>query len=131
MFELVPEPVWKTSIGNWSSKLCRRCVAAAAALGLVGVEQPELRVRARGSRLDAAEPARDGNGIGSPETGSWPPPCGSRRPELRCSAVSLTAARLAAAVYTAVMWMRRASGGLSRSARRVGSLNSSAGAQPT
>ena len=20
MFELVPEPVWKTSIGNWSSK---------------------------------------------------------------------------------------------------------------
>ena len=39
------------------------------ALRLVGVEQPELGVHPGGSRLDAAEPARDGTGMGSPETG--------------------------------------------------------------
>ena len=30
-------------------------------LGLLGVQQPELGVRARGGGLDPAEPARDGN----------------------------------------------------------------------
>ena len=40
-------------------------------LGLLGVEQAEVGVRTRGGGLDPAEPARDGNGIGSPETGKF------------------------------------------------------------
>ena len=62
MFDDVPEPVWKTSIGNWSSS--SPCAIAVGGgrdpLGLVGVEQPELGVHARGRGLDPAEPARDG-----------------------------------------------------------------------
>ena len=63
MFELVPEPVWKTSIGNWSS--CSPCGDRVAGGGdplrLLGVEQPELGVHARRGGLDPPEPARDGH----------------------------------------------------------------------
>ena len=61
MFDEVPEPVWKTSIGNWSSCLPSAISSAAAAMrfGELGVEQAELGVRARGGALDAAEPAHD------------------------------------------------------------------------
>ena len=58
MFDEVPEPVWKTSIGN--------CVVVLAGGDLVGgggdrlrelrVEQAEVAVDARGGALDAAEP---------------------------------------------------------------------------
>ena len=41
------------------------------ALSLLGVEQPELGVYARGGGLDPSKPARDGAGIGSPETGKF------------------------------------------------------------
>ena len=63
MFDEVPEPVWKTSIGNWSSCWpCGDLVAGGGdALGEVGVEQAELGVDARGGALDAAEPAHDGD----------------------------------------------------------------------
>ena len=50
MFVEVPEPVWKTSIGNWSSCLPAAISSAAAAISLreACVEQPELAVdRAR------------------------------------------------------------------------------------
>ena len=61
MFDDVPEPVWKTSIGNWAS--CSPWAISSAGvgdpLGEVGVEQPEVGVRARGGALDAAEPAHD------------------------------------------------------------------------
>ena len=62
MFDEVPEPVWKTSIGNWSSSSPAAIRSAAAAIrsALSRVEQPELGVHARGGGLDAAEPARDG-----------------------------------------------------------------------
>ena len=63
MFELVPDPVWKTSIGNWSS--CSPCGDRVAGggdpLGLLGVEQAEVGVRTRGGGLDPAEPAGDGD----------------------------------------------------------------------
>ena len=61
MFDEVPEPVWKTSIGNWSSSspAAIRSPAAAIRSALSGVEQPELGVHTRGSGLDPAEPARD------------------------------------------------------------------------
>ena len=64
MFDEVPEPVWKTSIGNWSS--CSPSAISSAGggdpLGEVGVEQAELGVGARGGALDAAEPAHDRDG---------------------------------------------------------------------
>ena len=61
MFEEVPEPVWKTSIGNWSSSspAAMRSPGGGDPLRLVGVEQAELGVHARGGGLDPAEPARD------------------------------------------------------------------------
>ena len=73
MFELVPEPVWKTSIGNWSSNSPAAILSPAAAIRSrdVRVEQPELGVHARGGGLDPAEPVRDRDGIGSPETGKF------------------------------------------------------------
>ena len=83
MFDEVPEPVWKTSIGNWSSSSPARDAVAGGGdpLGLVGVEQPELGVHARGGGLDAPEPARDRRRdrlAGDGEVAR--PPCGSRRP---------------------------------------------------
>ena len=62
VFELVPEPVWKTSIGNWSSSspAATRSAAAAMRSRLVGVEEAELGVHPRGRGLDPAEPAGDG-----------------------------------------------------------------------
>jgi hypothetical protein len=53
------------------------------ALGDVGVEQPEVGVRARGGGLDPAEPVRDRRGIGSPETGSSRRLLGLAAPQLR------------------------------------------------
>ena len=52
MFELVPEPVWNTSIGNWSSCAPDATSSAAAAIGVgeVGVEHAEVLVDARGAR---------------------------------------------------------------------------------
>ena len=72
VFDDVPEPVWKTSIGNWSSSspAAMRSPAAAMRSRLVGVEQSELAVHARGRSLDAGRAsARPAAGIGSPETG--------------------------------------------------------------
>ena len=47
MFELVPEPVWKTSIGKLVVELSRRDAVGGRrdARRLVLVEQPQLRVR--------------------------------------------------------------------------------------
>ena len=83
MFDDVPEPVWKTSIGNWSSSspAATRSRGRGDPLGLVGVEQPELGVHARRGGLDPAEPARARRpGSARRRRGSWRPPCGSRRP---------------------------------------------------
>ncbi len=64
MFELVPEPVWKTSIGNWSSCSPRAIAIAGCSdpLGLVCVEEAEIAVHPGGGGLDPAEPACDGDG---------------------------------------------------------------------
>ena len=61
MFDEVPEPVWKTSIGNWSSSspFAMRSAGCRDPLGLLGVEEPEIGVHARGRGLDAPEPASD------------------------------------------------------------------------
>ena len=92
MFDEVPEPVWKTSIGNWSSSspLGDPVGGGGDALGLLRVEQPELGVHARGGGLDAARAsARRAPGIGSPETWKFstaffvsPPQSSSMAPSL-------------------------------------------------
>ena len=58
MFEEVPEPVWKTSIGNWSSCSPAATASPAAAIrsAIVGVEQAELGVDPRRGGLDPAQP---------------------------------------------------------------------------
>ena len=59
MFELVPEPVWNTSMGNWSSCWPSAISAAAAmiASALLGVEQAEVLVDLRAGALEQAERA--------------------------------------------------------------------------
>src|SRR4029450_8668665 len=59
MFVDVPEPVWKTSIGNWSAGGPAAARAGARAIRDVGVEAAELRVRARRRHLHERERAHD------------------------------------------------------------------------
>ena len=63
MFDDVPEPVWKTSIGNWSS--CSPAATSSAACRdlrrELRVDQPELAVDARRGALDAPEPVDHGD----------------------------------------------------------------------
>ena len=63
MFDDVPEPVWKTSIGNWSSSSPRatRSPAAAMRSALSASSSAERGVHAGRRRLEPAEPARDGD----------------------------------------------------------------------
>ena len=71
MFDEVPEPVWKTSIGNCASCLPSRDLVAGRGdpLREVGVEQAEIGVRARRGALDPAEPAHHGDGHALPRDG--------------------------------------------------------------
>ena len=57
MLLLVPEPVWNTSIGKWSSSLPAATSSAAAAdcLGHVRRQDPHLAVDLRGRGLDRAQ----------------------------------------------------------------------------
>ncbi len=61
MFDDVPDPVWKTSIGNSAS-----CSPAGDGVprdhdvgGEIGVDETELGIRLGGRRLDAPEPVND------------------------------------------------------------------------
>ena len=70
MFDEVPEPVWKTSIGNWSVLAARHLVARPRdPLRHVGVEEADLGVHAGGGRLDPAQPVDHGRRNSSLETG--------------------------------------------------------------
>ena len=62
MFDEVPEPVWKTSIGNWSSSSPEptRSPAAAMRCALSASRRPSSAFDPCGGGLDPAEPARDG-----------------------------------------------------------------------
>ena len=64
MFDEVPEPVWKTSIGNWSScsPLATSSPAARDPLGELRVQQSQLGVHACGRGLDPAQPAHHRRG---------------------------------------------------------------------
>ena len=71
MFELVPEPVWKTSIGNWSS--CSPCAiaspAAAIRSALSASSSPSSAFARAAAALIRPSQRATGTGIGSPETG--------------------------------------------------------------
>ena len=71
MFEEVPEPVWKTSIGNWSS--CSPAATASPAagdpLGEVGVEPAQLAVGLAAAAFSRPSQRTTGTGTRSPETG--------------------------------------------------------------
>ena len=70
MFVEVPEPVWKTSIGNCSSCLPSATSAARRdPLGELGVEQAEIGVHARGVALDGPSQRTTRSGTRSPEPG--------------------------------------------------------------
>src|SRR5262245_16987979 len=71
MFELVPEPVWKTSIGNWSSSSpsATRSAAAAMRAALSSSRRPSSPFTRAAAALIRPSQRATGTGIGSPETG--------------------------------------------------------------
>ena len=73
MFEEVPEPVWKTSIGNWSSSspFAIRSPAAAIRLALSSSSRPRSAFARAAAALIRPSQRATGAGIGSPETGKF------------------------------------------------------------
>ena len=71
MFDEVPEPVWKTSIGNWSSSspLAIRSPAAAMRSAFSGSRRPSSAFTRAAAALMRPSQRATGAGIGSPETG--------------------------------------------------------------
>jgi hypothetical protein len=71
MFEEVPEPVWKTSIGNWSSSspFAMRSPAAAIRSALSASSRPSSPFTRAAAALIRPSQRATGAGIGSPETG--------------------------------------------------------------
>ena len=71
MFDDVPEPVWKTSIGNWSSSSPRaiRSPAAAIRSALPASSRPSSAFTRAAAALIRPSQRATGAGIGSPETG--------------------------------------------------------------
>src|SRR3954451_20163863 len=71
MFDDVPEPVWKTSIGNWSSSspfaIC--CAAAAMRSALSWSSSPSSALTRAAAPLMRPSQRATGAGIGSPDTG--------------------------------------------------------------
>ena len=74
MFDEVPEPVWKTSIGNWSSSspFAIRSPAAAIRSALSGSSSPSSAFTRAAAALIRPSHCATGAGIGSPETGKFP-----------------------------------------------------------
>ena len=73
MLELVPDPVWNTSIGNWSSSspAATRSAAAAILSAFSASSNPSSAfARAAAALMRPSHRATDA-GIGSPETGKF------------------------------------------------------------
>ncbi len=107
MFEHVPEPVWKTSIGNWSSSspAAIRSPAAAIRSALSASSRPSSAFTRAAAALIRPSQRATGAGIGSPETGKLaialvvsPPQscCSSTRATLRVYPRTPTAQRAGA-----------------------------------
>ena len=73
MFELVPEPVWKTSMGNWSSSspAAIRSPAAAIRSASSASRRPSSAFTRAAAALIRPSQRATGAGIGSPETGKF------------------------------------------------------------
>jgi hypothetical protein len=73
MFELVPEPVWKTSIGNWSSSSpdAMRSAAPAIRSALSASSSPSSAFTRAAAPLMRPSQRATWTGIGSPETGKF------------------------------------------------------------
>ena len=71
MFDEVPEPVWKTSIGNWSSSspFAIRSAAAAIRRAFSSSSSPSSALTRAAAALIRPSQRATGVGIGSPETG--------------------------------------------------------------
>ena len=74
MFDDVPEPVWKTSIGNWSSSSPEATRSAAAAIrsALSASRRPRSALTRAAAALIRPSQRATGAGIGLPETGKLP-----------------------------------------------------------
>ncbi len=73
MFELVPEPVWKTSIGNWSSCSPAAIASPAAAMrsAFSSSSSPSSAFTRAAAALRRPSQRATGTGIGSPDTGKF------------------------------------------------------------
>src|SRR5262245_21192695 len=100
MFEEVPEPVWKTSIGNWSSSSPAAIRSAAAAMrsALSASSSPSSAFTRAAAALIRPSQRATGTGIGSPETWKFPtafvvsPPQSCRRASVAIERESTQAA---------------------------------------
>jgi hypothetical protein len=74
MFDDVPEPVWKTSIGNWSSSspAAMRRPAAEIRSAFSASRRPSSALTSAAAALIRPSHRATGAGIGSPETGKFP-----------------------------------------------------------
>ena len=92
MFDEVPEPVWKTSIGNWSSSSPRAMRSAAAAIrsALSRSSRPRSAFTCAAAPLIRPSQRATGAGIGSPDTGKLATALAVSPPQSCClSAVSV------------------------------------------
>ena len=98
MFELVPEPVWKTSIGNWSSNspAAMRSPAVAMRSARSWSSSPRSALTRAAAALIRPSQRATGIGMGSPETGKLAIAFSVSGPHRACfSAASATAASVA------------------------------------
>src|ERR671925_219009 len=95
MFEEVPEPVWKTSIGNWSSSspAASRSPAAAMRSALSGSRRPSSAFTRAAAALIRPSQRATGAGIGSPDTGKLATALRVSAPHSSSSRVMLRTAR--------------------------------------
>ena len=137
MFDEVPEPVWKTSIGNWSSSspAAIRSPAAAIRSAFSSSSSPSSALTRAAAALIRPSQRATGAGIGSPETGKLSiaflvsPPQSSRR-----ASVGLMRSSLASRSTSAPTRAARPSSGASpadgRGGRRAPRSCSSIADQP-
>jgi hypothetical protein len=97
MFEEVPEPVWKTSIGNWSSSspFAIRSAAAAMRSDLSASSRPSSPFTRAAAALMRPSQRATGAGIGSPETGKFSTALRVSPPQSSCCSVRAIGTSLA------------------------------------
>jgi hypothetical protein len=96
VFELVPDPVWKTSIGNWSSNSPAATRSAAAAMRSASSRSSSPRsafARAAAALILPSQRAT-GIGIGSPETGKFATAFSVSTPQSTCFPADLATLRV-------------------------------------